>query len=71
MYVSEETKAFIDAAADCMNEKRIVAVLSCLPEKAVKGGEGEKSISFNDIVAHLTKAVQELSARIEMLESQH
>ena len=37
---------------------------------AVQGGEGEKSISFNDIVAHLTKAVQELSARIEMLESQ-
>ena len=24
---------------------------------AVQGGEGEKSISFNDIVAHLTKAV--------------
>ena len=39
-------------------------------KNAVKGGEGKKSISFNDIVAHLTKAVQELSARIEMLESQ-
>ena len=37
---------------------------------AVKGGEGKKSISFNDIVAHLTKAVQELSATIDMLESQ-
>ena len=37
---------------------------------AVTGSEGEKSISFNDIVAHLTKAVQELSARVEMLEGQ-
>ena len=35
---------------------------------AVQGGEGEKSISFNDIVAHLTKAVQELSARVTFLE---
>ena len=37
---------------------------------AVAGSEGEKSISFNDIVAHLTKAVQELSARVESLEAQ-
>ena len=35
---------------------------------AVSGGEGKKSISFNDIVAHLTRAVQELSARVETLE---
>ena len=37
---------------------------------AVQGGEGEKSISFNDIVAHLTKAVQELSARVTFLEGE-
>ena len=37
---------------------------------AAAGSEGEKSISFNDIVAHLTKAVQELSARVESLEAQ-
>ena len=37
---------------------------------AVQEGEGEKSISFNDIVAHLTKAVQELLARVTFLEGE-
>ena len=41
----------------------------CYQNNAVAGSEGEKSISFNDIVAHLTKAVQELSARLELLET--
>ena len=37
---------------------------------AVRGDDGAKSVSYNDVVAHLTKAVQQLTARLEQLEGQ-